>query len=380
MNILINAYSARLGGGQTYLINLLQNLPDGNGFRLFVYAPPSLQLPADPRITRLSTEWPTTNPITRSIWERFVLPRVLRKLDIDVLFCPGGVVGTTPPKGCRTVTMFRNMMPFDMRVRRKMPYGLQRLRNWLLERVMLSSMAGADLVIFISEFARGVIASRIAVRRHATIPHGVPEIFKASERDEQPRPSFVPEGEYLLYVSRFDVYKHHYEVVSGFAALPAALRERYKLVLVGEKDSPEAARVQSLIESLHLNEQVVVAGAAKYQELPAAYRHAALILFASSCENCPNILLEALGAGRPVLCSSVDPMPEFGADSVLYFDPREPDQIAEGLRKVLTDPERAEELGRKAAARSQRYDWKVTAASTWRQILSLGTVSHGGAK
>jgi glycosyltransferase involved in cell wall biosynthesis len=301
---------------------------------------------------------------------------VLRKLDVDVLFCPGGVIGTAPPTGCRTVTMFRNMIPFDMRVRRTMPYGLQRLRNWLLERVMLRSMAGADLVIFISEFARGVIASRIAVRRYATIPHGVPEMFKAGACAEIPRPSFVPDREYLLYVSRFDVYKHHYEVVSGYAALPPALRERYKLVLVGEADSPEAARVKALIDSLHLNDQVVVAGAAKYSELPAAYRHATLILFASSCENCPNILLEALGAGRPVLCSSVDPMPEFGADAVMYFDPREPEQIAEALRNVLTTPDKAEELGRKAAARSQRYDWKLTAASTWRQILSLGTLSE----
>ncbi|RDU96038.1 glycosyltransferase family 4 protein [Trinickia dinghuensis] len=370
MNILINAHSARLGGGQTYLINLLKHLPDENEFKLFVYAPASLELPADPRIERLTTAWPTTNPLTRFVWERFVLPGVLRKLDIDVLFCPGGVIGTTPPTGCRTVTMFRNMIPFDMRVRRAVPYGLQRVRNWLLERVMLRSMAGADLVIFISDFARGVIESRITVRQHATIPHGVPDLFKAGT-GAQPRPLFVPQDEYLLYVSRFDVYKHHYEVVSGYARLPQPLRERYKLVLVGEADSPEAGRVQALIDTLQLNDRVVVAGAAKYQELPAAYRHAALILFASSCENCPNILLEALGAGRPVLSSSVDPMPEFGADAVAYFDPRDPDQISETMQKVLTSPDRGEELGRKAAARSRRYDWKVTAASTWRRILAL---------
>lgn len=370
MNILINAHSARLGGGQTYLINLLNHLPGENDVKIFVYAPASLALPSDPRIERLTTAWPTTNPLARAVWERFILPRVLRRLRIDILFCPGGVVATTPPKSCRTVTMFRNMLPFDLRARRAMPYGLQRVRNWLLERVMLNSMARADLVIFISEFARGVIASRITVRRHATIPHGVPEAFKAGN-GERPRPPFLPEGEYLLYVSRFDVYKHHYEVVSGYARLPQSLRQRFKLLLIGENDSPEARRVQALIETLQLTDNVVVAGAVNYAELPAVYQHAALILFASSCENCPNILLEALGAGRPVLSSCVDPMPEFGADAVLYFDPREPDQIAKAIHEVLEAPAVADELGRKAAARSKRYDWAATADSTWRQILSL---------
>ena len=43
MRILINAYSARLGGGQTYLINLLRRLPEGQPLELLVYAPASLR-------------------------------------------------------------------------------------------------------------------------------------------------------------------------------------------------------------------------------------------------------------------------------------------------------------------------------------------------
>lgn len=370
MRILINAFSARLGGGQTYLINLLRRLPDGESLELLVYAPDALELPSDSRIKRLTSKWPTTNPIARALWERLVLPKVLRERRVDVLFCPGGVVATPVPRGCRKVTMFRNMIPFDMRARRALPYGPQRVRNWLLERVMLKSMAAADLVIFISDFARKVIVSRISVRESITIPHGVPEAFKTAGQELE-RPAFLPEGEYILYVSRFDVYKHHFEVVSAYARLPEALRSRYRLLLIGESDMPEAERVRELIERHTLADRVVILGAVKYALLPAAYRHAALTLFASSCENCPNILLEALGAGRPVLSSSVDPMPEFAGDAVRYFDPREPDEIMAVMRDVLESPALAAELGHKAAERSRRYDWSMTAAATWQRILSL---------
>ncbi|MGN6087579.1 glycosyltransferase family 4 protein [Trinickia sp.] len=370
MRILINAYSARLGGGQTYLINLLRRLPEDPSLELLVYAPASLELPNDPRIERLTSKWPTTNPIARALWERLVLPKVLRARSVDVLFCPGGVIATRVPRGCRKVTMFRNMMPFDMRARLALPFGPQRARLWLLERVMLKSMAAADLVIFISEFAREVIASRISVRQSVTIPHGVPEAFKTADRAIE-RPPFVPEDDYILYVSRFDLYKHHFEVVSAYARLPEALRSRYRLLLIGESDMPEADRVRELIAHHGLGERVVILGAVKYPLLPAAYRHAALILFASSCENCPNILLEALGAGRPVLSSSVDPMPEFAGDAARYFDPRKPEEIEAAMLDVLQNPALASELGDRASERSRRYDWSKTAEATWQRILSL---------
>ena len=52
----------------------------------------------------------------------------------------------------KTVTMFRNMMPFDRQQRQKYPFGWMRMRNWILERTMLRSMLSADLVIFIDIF------------------------------------------------------------------------------------------------------------------------------------------------------------------------------------------------------------------------------------
>jgi glycosyltransferase involved in cell wall biosynthesis len=122
---------------------------------------------------------------------------------------------------------------------------------------------------------------------------------------------------------------------------------------------------------LDLGGRVRLLGAVPYSELPAVYHHAHLVLFASSCENCPNILLEALGSGRPVLSSNVMPMPEFGGDAVAYFSPFDPDDILKTIQKVLADNDYAQYLGAAAARRSAQYDWESTAKATWAHIFRI---------
>ncbi|CAI8978385.1 Glycosyltransferase family 4 protein [Pseudomonas sp. IT-P258] len=377
MKIVFNALSARLGGGQTYLINLFQFVPFDEDLDILVFAPSSLKLPDHPRIRRVEPAWPTENPLVRALWEKWVLPGILKAEKADLLFCPGGVVGTRAPAGCKVATMFRNMIPFDLRVRKSLPLGLQRVRNWLLNRIMLKSMSEADLTIFISNYARSVIESLTKVKNAVTIPHGIGSVFRTHGKSTV-RPDFLPGSEYILYVSRFDVYKHHFQVVSAYEKLPKELRERFQLILVGETNLPEAERVKALISTLGLEGQVLLLGAIPYQELPPLYHHAYLNLFASSCENCPNILLEALASGRPMICSNVMPMPEFGADAALYFSPFDSQDIAGVLTEVLTNPELLKKLAVAAVAQSDKFDWEQTSKKTWSELLALAKLRKAG--
>jgi glycosyltransferase involved in cell wall biosynthesis len=370
MKIVINALSARLGGGQTYLKNLLMHLPRQQELDILIFAPAALQLPTDRRIRRGTSIWPTANPVLRTLWETVALPRILAKERAQVLFCPGGVIASRVPAGCKTVTMFRNMIPFDPKALARIPLSLQKVRNTILKRVMLSSMANADLTIFISDHARRVIEALTHVRNSVTIPHGISAAFRTHSQ-KLPRPAWLPIGEYLLYVSRFDVYKHQYEVALGFAALPSDLATRYKLLLVGELDDALVRQVTELGRMKGLESQIVVVGPIAYADLPAAYHHATVNIFASSCENCPNILLEALGAGRPVLSSDVMPMPEFGAQAVGYFSPTDPKSICDALTQVLQSESRRNELATAAVERSEDFDWVTTSRATWQTITEL---------
>lgn len=374
MRILINAFSARQGGGQTYLINLLQHRPEGNGIEIFLLAPPSLKLPDSIwGITRLQTAFPVENPFLRALWEKFWLPVLLRRLKIDVFFCPGGTVGAKAPAGCKTVTMSRNMLPFDVRQRKKYPLGYDRFRNWALSKTLLGSMLKADLVIFISNYAETVIKdlARGALKRTVVIYHGINPHFRIEPGKELPRPSWVPPDGYLLYVSTLDVYKAQIEVIQAYAVLKTKRQTREKLLLVGFENAWYGKRVRAEIARLGLEQEVIVVGSIPYDQLPAVYQHAAINIYASETENCPNILLEALAAGRPIVSSNRPPMPEFGGDAVVYFDPSAPLELADAILSVIDDPVRQAQLSARAYEQSRLYDWNKSAQLTWDAIEQL---------
>lgn len=369
MRILINAFSARNGGGKTYLVNLLSRLPD-EGVLIYLYAHDYLDVPDDQRIIKLKVRFPMENPLPRLFWEKFFLPGILRRLKVDVLFCPGGVVNTKPPSGCRIVTMFRNMLPFDQTVLLGAPSMKLKLRNFLLRRSMLASMERADLVIFISEYARKIIQREISLKTVVTIPHGISEHFCVADVPLQ-RPALPFDEKYILYVSRFEFYKRHLEVVKAYAQLPDKLRDDYKLLIVGGDDLPSAVKVKDFIAEHGLGLNVVLLGDYPYKKLPSLYKNSTIFVFASACENCPNILLEAMGAGVPVICSDYDPMPEFGEDALLYASPDDPDIFSSQMASLLTSPELLAKYSAKVSARADVFKWSTTSTATWDAILGL---------
>jgi len=372
VRIVINALSARRGGSQTHIASLLRYFGDSYESEIFIFLPDYVQIPTHPRIKRMSAGWPTENPVLRAFWERFVFRKILASLKPDVLFCPGGLISTIPPADCKTVTMSQNMIPFDLSQRKRYPPGWERLRNWLLESSMSRSMLKADLVIFISDYAQKTIQKRLdnGIKNTITIPHGLDEKFKVLNNTLS-RPAWLPEKEYFLYVSAFDVYRNQLEVVQGFALFKKAKTTPEILILVGHNDSSYGRQVRGEIKKLGLEKDVILTGNIPHGELPAVYGKAKVIIFSSECENCPNILLESMGAGRPVICSDRPPMPEFGGEAVLYFNPSSPGDLSEKLAFLADHPAIMEELAIKARERALGYDWGKAARSTWNAILKI---------
>jgi hypothetical protein len=71
MRILLNALSARQGGGQTYESNLLNFLTEQSTAEIFVLAPDSLLQPTQRNnIKKISVNWPVENSLVRAVWER----------------------------------------------------------------------------------------------------------------------------------------------------------------------------------------------------------------------------------------------------------------------------------------------------------------------
>ena len=369
MRILVNGLSARLGGGQTYLLNLLRRIPQQAGWKVFLLCPDSLDLTGLPRnVERVGSGLKLDNSFHRAIWEHFNLGKLASKLDADLLFSPGGLLPPgSLPAGLKTAVTFQNMLPFDMAQRKRYPLGYRRLRDWLLERGLSSAMRKADMVIFISCFAQEFIWAKLGhlAGRSVVIPHGIDPRFFPRADNPLHLPAGVPTAEYFLYVSFIDHYKSQIEVVRAFAQVRQLSKTQASLLLVGAENPPYGEALRREIDSLKLGEVVKVMGNLPHHDLPALYQYARINLFASCTENCPNILLEMMASGRPALVSDRGPMPEFGGQTVSYFDPENVGQLVERWMSLFSDSERGSRLAADALVRVSAMEWEKTASATW---------------
>ena len=275
------------------------------------------------------------------------------------------------PSSCITFTALRNMLPFDRKERRRFPlFSYIRFKLWLLRYVFLISYRISDKVIFISNYSLNQVQRHIPDIKYKSkvIYHGVNNMFLEKSSCDFNLPDFLDKGQYFLYVSILDVYKAQKEVVESWIKFNEN-GNRFPLVLVGPKYNNYGEIVVKLIQESK-QDNIFYLGSVDYEKLPALYQNSRALIFASSCECCPNILLEKLASGRPVICSNISPMPEFAKDSVIYFDP-----YGEGsLEASVNYLERNENLfckySKLSIHRASEFSWKATSRMTFEYLLT----------
>ena len=373
MKILINGLAARKGGGQTYLQNILPRLAQYNGVELSVVLYRQFLTTYD-----LSAVCPVIIPLkpghilARSLWEKVKLPRLIDKEGYDIYFAPNGLLGGAIPISCKSVVAFRNMLPFSFQALRRYGNLVHYLRFTLLRFAQSNSFQKADLVVFISEHAKRVIDHCVPLRKGKStiIYHGVNTCFK--KPCSKGKIEGLESGRYVLYVSHLSPYKGQMEVVASWKYfMDNGGDTDLKLVLAGSSDSSYGKRVKQSVQSLGIGSSVLFLGNVPHESLPALYQNARINIFASTCENCPNILIEALNSGRPVFCSNFDPMPEIGADAPLYFNPYKTEELTGLLSRYIDDDAYLSMLGDRARDRGAYFSWDRTAAHLYREFTQL---------
>jgi glycosyltransferase involved in cell wall biosynthesis len=361
----IDASSVRSGGGLSYLAGMLHAArPSEHGIdEIIVWTGshnraaypdhPWLELRCEPLLDR-------SLPL-RLFWQRFRFPELAERCDL--VFVPGG----TAPYDCHPlVTVSQNMLPFQPEELAR--YGASwigwRLR--LLRKSQGRSFAASDGVIFLSEFARATVSRQVRVpARTATIPHGVNEGFRCEPRTARRIEDCSETDPFrMLYVSIVDLYKHQWQVAEAVARLrdqgmPVAID------FVGPAYPPALPRLRETIQRLDPEGAFLrYVGPVRHDELASHYRNAELFVFASSCENLPNIVIEAMAAGLPVAAAERGPMPEVLQDAGHYFDPEDPADIQRALQTLIEAPQTRSSLAREAHQLAQSYSWKRCADET----------------
>ncbi len=108
---------------------------------------------------------------------------------------------------------------------------------------------------------------------------------------------------HFLSVGNLLELKGHHVLIEALASMPDA-----RLVIVGE--GPMRPKLLALIDQLDLAGRVQLKGIVSQAELQTYYAAADLTLLASSREGMPNVVLESLACGTPVLATAVGGVPE----------------------------------------------------------------------
>lgn len=389
MRIAINGLSARFGGGLAYLRNLLEHLSriDRENIYLVFSSPEerdSFAVDA-PNFSVIVPEFPGKAIVRRAIWEQTVLPVFIRRHRIDLLFSPGGIAPVVLPGGCKLVNMIQNMAPFSNELLRSYPIGKRKLRFFILRKLYPFFAARSDANIFISRDGLETLRSfmRLESRKSKVIYHGRNKLFKPVPADiaaDFVRAQYGIDGDFILYVSNIARYKKQLEVVKAYHILRSRITETGKsigLVLAGIMVEPSYYReILSLADRLGIKDESAYLGQVPQDHLPYLYSAASVFVFASICENCPNILIEAMSCGAPIASSNLGPMPEICGNAALYFDPTDPADIAGKMRQVLTDEQIRQNLIRNALENAKRFSWEETARRTLKMFRKLARHNH----
>jgi glycosyltransferase involved in cell wall biosynthesis len=111
-----------------------------------------------------------------------------------------------------------------------------------------------------------------------------------------------------------------------------------------------------------------------FSALHSEYQDADAFIFASSCENLPNILIEAMSAGLPIACSKSGPMPEILGNAGVYFDPVQTHDIAEAMRTLVNSADLRSQLAAQAKELSRAYSWQRCAKDTCEFIATVAAL------
>lgn len=90
-------------------------------------------------------------------------------------------------------------------------------------------------------------------------------------------------------------------------------------------------------------------------DFPAIYQSAIAMIYPSFFEGFGIPVLEALWSRLPVITSSVSCLPEAGGDGAYYVNPLSAEEIAEGMKRIYTDPSLAGELKERGWQYAQHF-------------------------
>lgn len=279
------------------------------------------------------------------------LPHLLNKAGAEIVYSPFFVMGTIGKK-YKLILTIHDMIYFNHRTPPQWLPWLTRV-GWRLFHLtywpMRWQLNRADHIATVSETAKSeLLAARATKRPITTVPNAVGESFKAADSDHWNKKGVV-------FMGAFTPYKNVECLIDAIALIPDVT-----LHLMGKLPTSRRPAIEQRMTEKGVNQRVVLYDGATDDEYKAALVDARCAISASRMEGFGLPLIEAQQAGVPFVAADTSIFREIGQESVLYFDPNSPEQVAKHIRG-LADKKASQNLTMLGRRNAARYTWAVSA-------------------
>jgi glycosyltransferase involved in cell wall biosynthesis len=352
-------------GVGTYLSQLLRRIPpSGALYELFgweydrftfsEYAP-NLEF-----ISRCSINGRSAN----ALWHLYRYPDFAKSRSYNACFFPAAHKQPPYKSPCPTIGVVHDMAAY---------WGTRRTRTHLgaIRRMVLpNSLRRLDRVIAVSEWVKQELVELARVKESLieVVPNGIDHAAfyprPYSDETELLIQPFSFRRPYILYVSRIDhPVKNHIRLIEAFGIFKERTGYPHRLILAGG-DSNNAAKVKAAAAASAWRSDIFFTGHFPLESLPELYSGADFVVLPSMYEGFGMGVIEAMASGIPAACARAASLPKTAEHAALYFDPHDPEDMADRMVMLASDRALHDECSRLGIERAKIFSWDQCAKRT----------------
>jgi glycosyltransferase involved in cell wall biosynthesis len=303
-------------------------------------------------------------------WEMVDMPFEIGRVEPTLVYSPFGPL-LNVAAARHAVWASRNIIPLLPPETWEMAEA-DRPRTFGLRYLVALSARVAPRTICVSDHARESLMGLAGVSGETirAIPHGVDPVEPDAPCTDSEAEAIRREP-YVLNVGQPAPYRRTRELIAGYARLAERRKDLPRLVLVGaarDVDRDYGEECARLAEPLVRAGRASVLGQVSPADALALTGSAHVVAYPSVHEDCPNVVLEALAAGRVIVCADIPATRELAEDAAVFVQDAHAAGIEQALEKAVFDDALRRDLARRASGRAALFTWDRTAASTLRVL------------
>ncbi len=310
----------------------------------------------------------TPNYLPGGFWRTFTSAIQIKKLQLDIFH---GLSHELPLGIHKTRT--RSVVTIHDLIYKTFPNDFSVIDRKIYDYKFRYACEHADTIIAVSQSTRNDIIKfyKVPEDKVKVVYQSCHNQFKqplSNETISEVLKTYDLPQKYLLYVGSVIERKNLMGLVKAMEIIKD--QHPYPLVVIGS-GREYLQKVKDYVALKKLSQQILFRHPVAFQHLPALYQQALVFIYPSVYEGFGIPVIEALWSKTPVITSNLSSLPEAGGPGAYYIDPFQSESIAEGIHKVISDPDYAYNLAESGYNHVQQFSMKPLSHAIQKIYTSL---------